>query len=96
MRLDRYTHALLTLIGVALAAIAVNLWIGPAGLRVAGPRVAEAQAGKQITLPKDWGKPVGFIAGHVYLEAADGTIRLVNIGGAGAPIGSVGLVIARN
>ena len=93
MTIDRYTKAVLTLIGVALTATAVNLWMPADWSRALRPRLAEAQP-RQITVPKDWGKAAGFIAGHVYLEAADGTIRLVAIGGT-TPVGVV-LVIARN
>ena len=92
--IDRYTKALLTLIGAALTMIALNLWVGPQ--RWLEPRAAEAQPGRHITAPKAWGKAVGFIAGHVYLEAENGTIRLVNIGGTTGPIGGVVLEITRN
>lgn len=94
MTIDRYTKTLLTLIGIALTAIAVNLWTGADLSRALQPRAAEAQ--RIMTVPKDWGKVVGFIPGHVYLEAVDGTIRLVNIGATGAPIGTIGLLIARD
>ncbi len=94
MRIDRYTKALLTLIALALAAIAVTPWLAagrwPAALRPGG---AEAQAVRQIAVPKDWGKAVGFIPGYAYLEAADGTIRLVSI--ASEPVGHAALVILR-
>ncbi len=91
MRIDRYTKALLTLIALALAVIAVNPWLAaarwPQALR---PGRAEAQAVRQIAVPRAWGKAVGFIPGFTYLEAEDGTIRLVNIA-----VGHAVLVITR-
>ena len=94
MRIDRYTKALLTLIALALAVIAVTPWLGAARWSPAlRPGNAEAQAARHIAVPKDWGKAVGFIPGYAYLEAADGTIRLVSI--ASEPVGHAALVITR-
>lgn len=93
MTIDRYTKAVLTLIGAALTLIALNLWVAPE--RGLAPRAAEAQ-GRRMTLPKAWGKAVGFIPGHVYLENEGGTIRLVNLGATGSPIGAVVVEIDRN
>ena len=93
MRVDRLTKALLTLIAAALTTIAVSLWIGPE--RGLAPGTAEAQ-GRRIALPKAWGKAVGFIPGHVYLESENGTIRLVNLGATGSPIGAIVFEIDRN
>lgn len=94
MRIDRYTKALLTLIALALAAIAVNPWLAAGRWApLVRPGGAEAQGVRQIAVPKDWGKAVGFIPGYAYLEAADGTIRLVSI--ASEPVGHAALVIVR-
>lgn len=93
MTTDRLTKALLALIAVALTTIAVNLWIGDP--RALVPASAEAQ-GRRMTIPKAWGKAVGFIPGHVYLENEGGTIRLVNLGATGSPIGAVVFEIDRN
>jgi hypothetical protein len=93
MTTDRYTKALLTLIAAALTTIALSLWVGPE--RWLEPRAAEAQ-GRHITIPKAWGKAVGFIPGHVYLESENGTIRLVNVGATGSPIGALVFEIDRN
>lgn len=93
MTSDRLTKALLTLIAAALTTIAASLWIGPE--RGLAPGAAEAQ-GRRITIPKAWGKAVGFIPGHVYLENEGGTIRLVNLGATGSPIGAVVFEVDRN
>ena len=93
MTTDRVTKALLTVIAAALTTIALSLWIGPE--RGLAPGAAEAQ-GRRITISKTWGKAVGFIPGHVYLENEGGTIRLVNLGATGSPIGAVVFEIDRN
>ena len=93
MSIDRLTKALLTVIAAALTTIALSLWSGPERGLAPGP--AEAQ-GRRITIPKAWGKAVGFIPGHVYLENDGGTIRLVNLGATGSPIGAVVFEIDRN
>lgn len=90
---DRYTKAVLTLIAAALTMVALSLWLGPE--RGLAPGAAEAQ-GRRLTIPKAWGKAVGFIPGHVYLEGENGTIRLVNVGATGSAIGAVVFEIDRN
>lgn len=95
MTTDRFTTSLLALIGAALTLIALNPWL--ATLRwpdVVRPAPAEAQAVRTISVPRDWGKAVGFIPGYAWLEAADGTIRLVSIGTT-EPVGGAVLVITR-
>jgi hypothetical protein len=95
MRIDRTTKALLTVIAAALAAIALNPWLPAPGWRDAvRPGPAEAQGVRTISVPKDWGRAAGFIPGYAYLEAADGTIRLVSIS-TNEPVGGAVLVITR-
>ncbi len=79
MVIDRYCKAVFTVIAIALAALALHPWV--ARLR---PPAAEAQGGRveyEVTLPRAWGKVVGYSNGNVLLEAADGTLRDVDLRG---------------
>ena len=79
MTADRYTKALLTVIALALVAIAGHLWMGQ--LR---PRDAHAQtvAPKyEMNVPKGWGTFVSFSNNNLLLEAPDGTYRIVDVEG---------------
>jgi hypothetical protein len=79
MRVDRYTKLVLTVIAVALAALAAHVWLD----RVALPR-AEAQtavAKYEVSLPKSWGKIVSFSNGNFLMESSDGTMRIVDVDG---------------
>jgi hypothetical protein len=82
MVFDRYLKAALTVIAAALVVIALNPWLRswhePLGLRAAE---AQGQAQYEISLPKTWGKLVGFSNGNVLLEAQDGTLREVDMRG---------------
>ena len=76
---DRYMKAVLTVIALALVAIAGHLWMGQ--LR---PRDAHAQtvAPKyEVSVPKAWGKLVSFSNNNLFLEAPDGTYRVVDLEG---------------
>jgi hypothetical protein len=79
MRSDRYLKAVLTVIAVALVAIAANSW-----LTTLAPRRAEAQtatAKYEVTIPKAWGKILSFSNNNLLLEATDGTLRIVDLEG---------------
>jgi hypothetical protein len=80
MRSDRYTRIVLTVIAAALSAIAAGLWLGPGSLT---PVPAVAQSGPQytISIPRAWGKVVNYDSGNLLLEAADGTLREVDVRG---------------
>lgn len=84
MTVDRYTKALLTVIAIASSAIAVHLWLGDA--LPAGPlwlKAAEAQAPPkyEVTIPKAWGKLVGFSNNNLLLEGPDQALRIVDVEG---------------
>jgi hypothetical protein len=79
MTADRYTKAVLTVIALALVAIAGHLWMGQ--LR---PRDAQAQTATpkyEVSVPKAWGKLLSFSNNNVLLEAPDGTYRIVDLEG---------------
>jgi hypothetical protein len=79
MTVDRYVKAVLTLIAVALVAIAVTPW-----MQRLAPRQAEAQTVTpkyELTLPKSWGKIIGYSNQNILMEAADGTLRAVDLEG---------------
>ena len=71
---DRYLRAVLTVIAVALSAIAVNTWMTTMPLSR-----AEAQSARyEISIPKAWGKVIGFSGGgDILLEDTEGTLRQV-------------------
>src|SRR5262245_30875431 len=85
MTADRYTKAVLTLIAVALVAIAVRPWLPEAGWRAAvtpEPAYAQTAAAKyEVTIPKAWGKLVSFSNNNLLLEASDETMRIVDVDG---------------
>lgn len=75
MSIDRYTKVILTVIAVALAALAVQQW--------APTPVASAQttaAKYEVVVPKAWGKFVGFSNNNLLLESSEG-MRIVDVEG---------------
>lgn len=78
MRLDPYIRVVLGVIAVALAVIALNPWL------TAPTRSAEAQtatAKYELSIPRAWGKILAFANQNLLLEAADGTLRVVDLEG---------------
>ena len=71
---DTYAKVVLTVIAVALMAIAVT----PA-IRAIVPGPAEAQP--EMMVPKDWGRLIAYSDGNLLLEAPDGSLRVVEIAG---------------
>lgn len=78
MLADRYVKGVLTVIALALVAIAAHLWQGQ--LR---PAAVEAQpvAKYDVGIPKAWGKLVGFSNNNLLLESSDGVLRIVDVEG---------------
>ncbi len=79
MTADRYTKAALTVIAIAVTAIATHLWMGHLGPRDAYAQSAAAKY--EMSVPKSWGKLVSYSNNNVLLEAADGTYRIVDLEG---------------
>ena len=75
---DRYVKGVLTVIALALVAIAAHLWQGQ--LR---PATVDAQtfARYEVGIPKAWGKLVGFSNNNLLLEGSDGLLRIVDVEG---------------
>lgn len=86
MTTDRYTKAVLTVIAVGLISIAVRPWLPgspwPDAFRPA-PAQAQSTVAKwgEITVPKSWGKLVSYSNGNLILEAADRSLRVVDVEG---------------
>ena len=78
MLADRYVKGVLTVIALALVAIAAHLWQGQ--LR---PAAVDAQtlAKYEVGIPKAWGKLVGFSNNNLLLESSDGQLRIVDVEG---------------
>lgn len=78
MLADRYVKGVLTVIALALVAIAAHLWQGQ--LR---PAAVDAQtfARYEVGIPKAWGKLVGFSNNNLLLESSDGLLRIVDVEG---------------
>jgi len=75
MKLDAYAKAVLTVIAIALVAIAANPWVQRFSLSS-----AEAQEAKYVvTIPKAWGKIIGFSNNNLLLEDREGTFRSVDL-----------------
>ena len=87
MTIDRYTKIVLTVIAVALVAIAARPWLPESGwlgldsVRPA-PALAQGMAPKyEVVVPKAWGKFIAFSNGNLLLEAPDQTWRIVDVDG---------------
>jgi len=78
MLTDRYVKGVLTVIAVALVAIAAHLWVSP--LRPSTVD-AETPAKYEVGVPKAWGKLVGFSNNNLLLESSDGVLRIVDVEG---------------
>jgi hypothetical protein len=82
---DRYTKTVLTVIAVALIAIAFRPWLPEtkwAGVVRPQPAYAQVTTPKfEVTVPKAWGKFVSFSNNNLLLETPDGTLRVVDIEG---------------
>jgi hypothetical protein len=78
MLVDRYVKGVLTVIALALVAIAAHLWQGQ--LR---PAAVDAQtlARYEVSIPKAWGKLVGFSNNNLLLESSDGLLRIIDVEG---------------
>jgi len=78
MLADRYVKGVLTVIALALVAIAAHLWQGQ--LR---PAAVDAQtfARYEVGIPKAWGKLVGFSNNNLLLESSDGILRIIDVEG---------------
>ncbi len=77
MPTDRYLRGVLTVIAIALVVMAARGWL-PA------PEPAEAQTGTpkyEVSVPKAWGKFIGFSNNNLLLEAPDGALRVVDVEG---------------
>ena len=78
MLADRYVKAVLTVIALALVAIAANLW--QVSLRPSTADAQTATAKYTVTVPRAWGKLVGFSNNNLLLESAEG-LRIVDVEG---------------
>ena len=78
MLADRYVKGVLTVIALALVAIAAHLW--QSQLR---PAAVDAQtfARYEVGVPKAWGKLVGFSNNNLLLESSDGILRIIDVEG---------------
>jgi hypothetical protein len=75
MKLDAYAKAVLTVIAIALVAIAAHPW-----LQRFSVSSAEAQEPRYlVTIPKAWGKIIGFSNNNLLIEDRDGTYRSVDL-----------------
>ncbi|MEX2222641.1 MAG: hypothetical protein WEG40_12670 [Candidatus Rokuibacteriota bacterium] len=78
MLADRYVKGVLTVIALALVAIAANLW--SVQLRP-GAADAQAPAKYEVGVPRAWGKLVGFSNNNLLIESSDGLLRIVDVEG---------------
>jgi len=82
---DRYSKVVLTVIAAALIVIAARPLLPETGLRAwLLPEVAQAQTAApryEVTIPKAWGKFVGFSNNNVLLEGPDHVMRIVDVEG---------------
>jgi hypothetical protein len=78
MLADRYVKGVLTVIALALMAIASQLSLGQFRPSSA---VAETAAKYEVSIPRAWGKVVGFSNNNLLLESTDGLLRIVDVEG---------------
>ncbi len=79
MRTDRYLKTVLTVIAVALTALALQAWLP--SLVPARVEAQTSAAKYDIAVPKAWGKITAFSNNNVLMEASDGTYRVVDLEG---------------
>ena len=83
--MDRYTKVVLTLIAIALIAIAARPFFTESGWpELLSLAMAQAQlpAGvREATIPKAWGKYVGYQSGNLLFEGPDRSLRIVDLDG---------------
>lgn len=91
MTVDRYLKGVLTVIAVALAAIAVTPW-----MRLVLPASAEAEAPRELNVPKAWGKLLFYSDGNFLLEGGDGMLRVVEVTGKPPEYPKLKAIIKRN
>jgi hypothetical protein len=79
---DRYTKLVLTVIALALTAIAARPWLADVLEAVRpGPALAQTMAPKyEVAVPRAWGKLVGYSDNNLLLESAEG-LRIVDVEG---------------
>jgi hypothetical protein len=82
MTVDRYTKVVLSVIAVALVALAAQPWMPMLlGALRPDPALAQISAPKyDVVVPKAWGKFIGFSNNNLLLEASDG-MRIVDVEG---------------
>ncbi len=88
---DRYVKTVLTVIALALAAIAVRPWLPP-------PDPAQAQTSSakyEVSVPKSWGRYVAFGNNNLLLETPDGVLRIVDVEGKAPEYPKVKVLINR-
>ena len=80
-----YVKIVLTVMAVALAAIAAHAWLAPTAVTtLLHPDAAHAQGATpkyEVTLPKSWGRIVAFSNNNLLLEGSDQTFRIVDVEG---------------
>ena len=82
MIVDRYTKLILTVIAVALVALAAQPWMPMlVGAVRPDPALAQTTAPKyDVVVPKAWGKFIGFSNNNLLLESSEG-MRIVDVEG---------------
>ena len=85
MPMDRYTKAVLTVIAMALVVIAARPFLAESGwpelLSIATAQAQLPAGVREATIPKAWGKYVGYQSGNLLLEGADHSLRIVDLDG---------------
>jgi hypothetical protein len=95
MRADRYTKIVLTVIAVALVALALNPWLSTLALPPAEAQSAVAKY--EVAIPKAWGKVLGYSGGgDVLLEDKDGVLRQVEMHGKAPEYPKIKVYATRN
>jgi hypothetical protein len=82
MAADRYVKIVLTVIAVALVAIAARPLLPDLDAFRPDPAMAQTATPKhEVTVPKSWGKMIDYGNGNLLLEAPDGSLRVVDVEG---------------